>query len=110
MRRTSFGKRLVPAAQRLRRAGVRRGAVGTACGGDEGPRGPHRLGRTGAGRGRRGRPRDRPVVLRPLERRMSRPPEPKLVTSLTNATVKSVRALHMRKEREETGLFLAEGL
>ena len=32
------------------------------------------------------------------------------VTSLTNATVKAVRALHMRKERQETGLFLAEGL
>ncbi|HEY5412959.1 MAG TPA: RNA methyltransferase [Caulobacteraceae bacterium] len=32
------------------------------------------------------------------------------VTSLTNATVKAVRALHLRKEREETGLFLAEGL
>lgn len=34
----------------------------------------------------------------------------KTVTSLTNATVKAVRALHMRKEREESGLFLAEGL
>ena len=33
-----------------------------------------------------------------------------LITSLTNDTVKAVRALHMRKEREETGLFLAEGL
>jgi TrmH family RNA methyltransferase len=32
------------------------------------------------------------------------------VTSLSNTTVKAVRALHMRKEREETGLFLAEGL
>ena len=32
------------------------------------------------------------------------------VTSLTNPTVKAVRALHLRKEREETGLFLAEGL
>jgi TrmH family RNA methyltransferase len=32
------------------------------------------------------------------------------VTSLSNATVKATRALHMRKEREETGLFLAEGL
>lgn len=32
------------------------------------------------------------------------------VTSLTNPTVKAVRALHQRKEREETGLFLAEGL
>ena len=32
------------------------------------------------------------------------------VTSLTNATVKAVRALHLRKEREESGLFLAEGL
>jgi TrmH family RNA methyltransferase len=32
------------------------------------------------------------------------------VTSLTNPTVKAVRALHLRKTREETGLFLAEGL
>jgi len=32
------------------------------------------------------------------------------VTSLTNPTVKAARALHMRKEREATGLFLAEGL
>lgn len=32
------------------------------------------------------------------------------VTSLTNPIVKAVRALHMRKERDETGLFVAEGL
>jgi RNA methyltransferase, TrmH family len=32
------------------------------------------------------------------------------VTSLTNPTVKAVRALHMRKARDETGQFLAEGL
>ncbi len=32
------------------------------------------------------------------------------VTSLTNPTVKAVRALHMRKAREDGGLFLAEGL
>ncbi len=32
------------------------------------------------------------------------------VSSLTNPTVKAVRALHMRKERDQTGLFLAEGL
>lgn len=32
------------------------------------------------------------------------------VTSLANDTVKAVRALHLRKTREETGLFLAEGL
>ena len=32
------------------------------------------------------------------------------VTSLANPTVKAVRALHLRKEREETGLFVAEGL
>ena len=32
------------------------------------------------------------------------------VTSLTNPTVKAVRALHLGKERESTGLFLAEGL
>jgi TrmH family RNA methyltransferase len=34
----------------------------------------------------------------------------KQIMSLTNQTVKDIRALHMRKEREETGLFLAEGL
>jgi len=32
------------------------------------------------------------------------------VTSLSNETVKAARALHMRKAREETGQFLAEGL
>ena len=32
------------------------------------------------------------------------------VTSLTNPTVKAVRALHQRKERQESGLFVAEGL
>jgi TrmH family RNA methyltransferase len=32
------------------------------------------------------------------------------VTSLANPTVKTVRALHMRKARQESGLFLAEGL
>jgi TrmH family RNA methyltransferase len=32
------------------------------------------------------------------------------VTSLSNDTVKSVRALHMKKAREESGRFLAEGL
>ncbi len=34
----------------------------------------------------------------------------RVITSLANETVKSVRALHMRKAREETGRFLAEGL
>ncbi len=34
----------------------------------------------------------------------------RLITSLTNDTVKGVRALHMRKERDATGRFLAEGL
>ena len=32
------------------------------------------------------------------------------ITSLTNPTVKAVRALHMRKAREDSGLFLVEGL
>jgi TrmH family RNA methyltransferase len=41
---------------------------------------------------------------------MNTPQAPKTVTSLSNTTVKAVRALHMRKEREESGLFLAEGL
>ena len=34
----------------------------------------------------------------------------RLITSLTNDTVKAVRALHMRKERDQSGRFLAEGL
>ena len=34
----------------------------------------------------------------------------RVITSLTNDTVKAVRALNMRKEREATGLFLSEGL
>jgi TrmH family RNA methyltransferase len=32
------------------------------------------------------------------------------ISSLSNPTVKAVRALHMRKAREESGQFLAEGL
>ena len=32
------------------------------------------------------------------------------ITSLTNPTVKAARALHLRKARDETGLFLVEGL
>jgi TrmH family RNA methyltransferase len=35
---------------------------------------------------------------------------PRVVTSLSNETVKAVRALHLRKAREESGRFLAEGL
>jgi len=38
------------------------------------------------------------------------PVSARTVTSLSNPTVKAVRALHLRKAREETGLFLAEGL
>lgn len=34
----------------------------------------------------------------------------RVVSSLTNDTVKAVRALHLRKAREESGRFLAEGL
>ncbi len=34
---------------------------------------------------------------------------PKHITSLTNDRVKAIRALDMRKERKETGLFIAEG-
>ncbi len=33
----------------------------------------------------------------------------KTITSLTNDRVKAIRALEMRKERKETGLFVAEG-
>lgn len=35
---------------------------------------------------------------------------PRQITSLSNPTVKAARGLHLRKEREESGLFLAEGL
>ncbi len=35
--------------------------------------------------------------------------EPKQITSLTNERVKAIRALDMRKERKQTGLFVAEG-
>jgi TrmH family RNA methyltransferase len=34
----------------------------------------------------------------------------RLITSLSNPLVKAARGLHLRKEREESGLFLAEGL
>lgn len=34
----------------------------------------------------------------------------RVVSSLTNDTVKAVRSLHLRKAREESGRFLAEGL
>lgn len=34
----------------------------------------------------------------------------RVITSLTNDTVKAIRALHMRKARDESGRFLAEGL
>lgn len=34
---------------------------------------------------------------------------PRLITSLTNDHIKAIRALEMRKERKETGLFVAEG-
>lgn len=50
-------------------------------------------------------------------RRFAAPPRPptpapmsKVVTSLTNPLVKDIRALAMRKTREEAGLFVAEGL
>jgi TrmH family RNA methyltransferase len=36
--------------------------------------------------------------------------EARLITSLSNPLVKAVRGLHLRKDREESGLFLAEGL
>ena len=34
----------------------------------------------------------------------------RVITSLANPTVKAVRALHLRRERMESGLFLVEGL
>jgi len=35
---------------------------------------------------------------------------PRLITSFANPTVKAVRSLHQRKDRQASGLFLAEGL
>ena len=37
-------------------------------------------------------------------------PDPRRITSLANPLVKLARGLHLRKAREESGLFLAEGL
>ena len=37
-------------------------------------------------------------------------PDPRRITSLSNPLVKTVRGLHLRKDREASGLFLAEGL
>ena len=37
-------------------------------------------------------------------------PPARLITSLANPLVKDIRALAMRKVREEAGLFIAEGL
>lgn len=37
-------------------------------------------------------------------------PQVQRITSLTNPAVKAARGLHLRKERDESGLFLAEGL
>src|SRR5579859_843402 len=104
MRETFFGKREIPCAERLCRADQRGGAVGPAGRQAQGPRRDHRMGRTGPGAGRR-RARDRHELLREMVGVTSR-----TVTSLTNPTVKAVRALHLRKERDETGLFVAEGL
>jgi TrmH family RNA methyltransferase len=36
--------------------------------------------------------------------------DPRRITSLANPTVKLARGLHLRKDREDSGLFLAEGL
>ena len=54
-----------------------------------------------------GSPRRAGVALHPLERLMN--VAPKAITSLQNDRVKAIRALDMRKERKETGLFVAEG-
>ncbi len=35
--------------------------------------------------------------------------EPQFITSLTNDRIKAIRALEMRKERKQTGLFVVEG-
>jgi TrmH family RNA methyltransferase len=46
---------------------------------------------------------DKPQALAPA-------PSHRLVTSLTNPLIKDIRALGMRKVREDAGLFVAEGL
>ena len=45
-----------------------------------------------------------------MERRMNPRAASRTITSLINPTVKAARALHLRKAREDTGLFLVEGL
>src|SRR5258705_7880856 len=62
------------------------------------------MGRAGVGAGGRRAP-GRDELLCPMGAMTSR-----AVTSLTNPTVKAIRALHLRKARDETGLFVAEGL
>src|SRR5258708_17834695 len=104
MCRTSLGKREIPGAERLCRADQRRSAVGPAGRQAERPRRDHRMGGTGVGPGR-WRARDRHELLCAVDPMSSR-----ALTSLTNPTVKAVRALHLRKARDETGLFVAEGL
>jgi TrmH family RNA methyltransferase len=44
-----------------------------------------------------------------MSEELPRPGSFKKVTSLGNPLVKQIRALHQKKERDETGLFLAEG-
>lgn len=41
---------------------------------------------------------------------IKRPDKPETITSTSNAEVKMLRALHERKYRRQTGLFLAEGM
>src|SRR6185312_6563498 len=109
MRPASLVKRPVPGAERLCRADQRRRALGPAGRQAEGPWRAHRVGRAGPGAGRR-RARDRHELLRPLAGRRDGAMSARTVTSLSNPTVKAVRALHLRKARDETGLFVAEGL
>src|SRR5687768_15945358 len=104
MCRTSLRKRLLPAAQRLCGADLRRGAVQPAGRAARRPRRAHRLGRVGPRRRGR-RAAGGALLLRPLVVMSTR-----AVTSLTNPTVKAVRALHLKKARDESGLFVAEGL
>src|SRR6185295_7062042 len=99
-----FGKGGLPGAERLCRTDLRRGAIGPAGGEAERPRRPHRMGRAGAGAGGRDAA-GRHELLRQVGALSAH-----TITSLSNPTVKAVRALHLRKERDETGLFVAEGL
>src|SRR5205085_11917348 len=105
----AFRRRQLPAAERLCRTHLRPRAGRASRRRARWPRWNDRLGRAGADGGSR-RTWRRRLLLRAMgrasgERAVTRP-----ITSLANPAAKAARALHMKKAREETGQFLAEGL